>query len=134
MFLTFNKTNLNILGNFIPHELIVYDVKDPPWFNTKIKSLIHERMKTCKVLLKNIENNQQIEQLKSLQNRLKQMIDGSKHNYYSMLANKFQRNPNPYWSRLKTFSNNKKVSIIPPLFRENEFVNYLIHFLLNNVP
>ena len=71
MFLTFNKTVLNILGNFIPDELIVCDVKDPPWFNTKIKSLIHERMKTCKVLRKNIENNQQTEQLKSLQNRLK---------------------------------------------------------------
>ena len=29
-FLTFNKTVLNILSNFIPHELIVCDDKDPP--------------------------------------------------------------------------------------------------------
>ena len=32
--LTFNKTVMNILSNFIPHELIVCDEKDPPWFNT----------------------------------------------------------------------------------------------------
>ena len=122
---TFNKTALNILSNFIPHELIVCDGKDPPWFNTKIKSLIHEKIKTYKVFRINIENNRQIEKTKSLQNRLKWMIDDSKHNCYSRLSNKLlnvQRNSKPYWSILKTFLNNKKVPIIPPLFRENEFV------------
>ena len=38
--LIFNKTVLNILSNFIPHEVIVCDDKDPPWFSGKIKSLI----------------------------------------------------------------------------------------------
>ena len=33
-----------------------------------------------------------------------------------------QRNSKPYWSILKTFLNNTKVPIIPPLFYENEFV------------
>ena len=55
--LTFNKAVLNILSNFIPHELIVCDDKDSLWFNTKIKSLIHKEIKTCKVLRKNIENS-----------------------------------------------------------------------------
>ena len=36
----FNKTVLNVLSNFIPHEVIVCDDKDPPWFNRKIKLLI----------------------------------------------------------------------------------------------
>ena len=123
--LTFNKTVLNILSNFIPHELIVCDDKDSPWLNTKIKSLIHEKIKRYKVLRKNIENNQQTEKLKFLQNRLKWMIDDSKHNYYSRLANKLlnvQSNSKPYRSILKTFSNNKKVPTIAPLFHENEFV------------
>ena len=57
--LTFNKTILNILSNFIPLELVVCDGKDPLWLNTKIKSLIHEKIKTYKVLRKNIENNSQ---------------------------------------------------------------------------
>ena len=33
----FNKTVFNVLSNFIPHEVIVCDDKDPPWFNGKIK-------------------------------------------------------------------------------------------------
>ena len=52
--LTFNKTVFNIFSNFIPHELIVCDDKDPSWFNTKIKPTIHEKIKTYKVLHKNI--------------------------------------------------------------------------------
>ena len=49
---------LNILSNFIPHKLIVYDGKDRPCFNTKIKSLIHEKSKQA--LCKNIENYHQV--------------------------------------------------------------------------
>ena len=122
--LTFNKTALNILRNFIPHRLTVCDDKDPSWLNTKAKLLTHKKIKTYKVLCKNTENKQQIEKLKYLQNRLQWMIDDSKH-YYSCLVNKLlnvQRNSKPYRSILKTFSNNKKVPIIPHLFQENELV------------
>ena len=67
----FNKTVLNILSNFIPHELIVCNEKDPSWVNSKIKSLIHGKIKTYKIICKNIGNNHQIGKLKSLQNHLK---------------------------------------------------------------
>ena len=40
----FNRTILNILSNFIPHETIVCNDKDPPWFNNRIKTLIKEKM------------------------------------------------------------------------------------------
>ena len=40
----FNETFLNILRNFITHETVLCDDKDPPWFNNKVKSLIHEKM------------------------------------------------------------------------------------------
>ena len=39
----FSNTILNILSNFIPHETIVCDDKDPPWFNRAIKSPIQEK-------------------------------------------------------------------------------------------
>ena len=32
----FNRTILNVLSNFIPHETIVCNDKDPPWFNNTI--------------------------------------------------------------------------------------------------
>ena len=50
-----SKTVMNILSNFTPHKLIVCDEKEPPWFNAKIKSLIHKKTKTCKVLRKNVK-------------------------------------------------------------------------------
>ena len=40
----FNRTILNLLSNVIPHETIVCNDKDPPWFNNRIKTLIHEKM------------------------------------------------------------------------------------------
>ena len=43
------KTIQNILSNFSPHQTITIDDKDrpppPPWFNTKLKSLIQETNK-----------------------------------------------------------------------------------------
>ena len=33
----FNKTMKKIFSNYIPHETITCDDKDPPWFNKKIK-------------------------------------------------------------------------------------------------
>ena len=32
-----NTTIKNIIENFIPHEMIICDYKDPPWINNKIK-------------------------------------------------------------------------------------------------
>ena len=42
----FNRTILNILSNFIPHEIIVCNEKDPPWFNNRRKTLIQEKSAT----------------------------------------------------------------------------------------
>ena len=39
------KTIQNILSNFIPYQAITTDDKNPPWFNTKTKSLLQEKNK-----------------------------------------------------------------------------------------
>ena len=44
--LTFNKTALKVLSNFIPHEVKVCDDKDLPYLNGKIKSLINEKLRS----------------------------------------------------------------------------------------
>ena len=36
----FTKTLLNIIQNFIPHETIICDERDPPWINKEIKKLM----------------------------------------------------------------------------------------------
>ena len=34
---------LKIIRNFIPHERIVCDDRDPPWMNSEIKNLINQK-------------------------------------------------------------------------------------------
>ena len=121
----FNKTVLNVLSNFIPHEVIVCDDKDPPWFNGKIKSLINEKLRTYNAYRKNIGNSQLRKNLSSLQQRLRDLIDDSKQKYFLRLTQKLntiQKSTKAYWALLKIFLNNRKIPVIPPLFHNNKFV------------
>ena len=52
----FNSTILNVLSNFIPYKFIVYDDKDPPWCNKKIRTLIQEKKVAFKNYLTNSRN------------------------------------------------------------------------------
>ena len=38
--LLFNETVLNIIRNFIPHEIVTYEDRDPPWITRHIKKAI----------------------------------------------------------------------------------------------
>ena len=121
----FNETILNILRNFILHETVLCDDRDPPWFNTKIKSLIHEKNITCKRLRSDRRNSCLRRQLNCLQDRLNESIESSKQKYYCRMTNKLtnaEKSSKAYWSILKSFLNNEKISVISPLYYENCFI------------
>ena len=71
----FNRTVKNIFSNYIPHETIISDDKDPSWFNNNIKHLIQERKNTYKSHILNDKNLQIFARVKSLQNDLKYSIE-----------------------------------------------------------
>ena len=48
-----NTTIKNIMANFIPHETIICDDRDPSWINNRIKKLINERNSLYKDYRKN---------------------------------------------------------------------------------
>ena len=123
--LIFNKTVLNILSNFIPHEVIVCNDKNLPWFNGKIKSLINKKLRTYNAYRKNIGNSQLRQNLSSLQRRLCDLVDGSKQKYFLRLTQKLniiQKSTKAYWALSKICLNNRKTLVIPPLFHNNKFV------------
>ena len=104
----FIKSVLNDLSNFVAHEAILYNDKNPLWFNSLIKSLLQVKNKVFKNKRKNFL--QTYSSLKFLHERLNSLITKSKNNYYECMANKLnnlQINPKPYWSLLKCFSNKK---------------------------
>ena len=121
----FNKTVFNVLSNFIPHEVIVCDDKDPPFFIGKIKSIFSEKLRTYNAYLKNIDNIQLRNNLISLQKRWRDLIDDSKQKYFLRLTQKLttiQKSTKAHWTLLKIFLNNRKIPVIPPLFHNNKFV------------
>ena len=121
----FTSTVMNILNNFIPHETIVCDDKDPPWFNKAIKYLIQKKKDTFKKYRKSNNNIQLLQRLRLLQEKLNPFISTSKQSYYSRMSTKltkFHKSSKAYWSLLKTFLNNRKIPVIPPLYHEGNFV------------
>ena len=63
--------------------------------------------------------------LRSLQQRLRDLIDDSKQKYFLRLSQKLttiQKNTKAYWTLLKIFLNNRKIPVILPLFHNNKFI------------
>ena len=137
-----NKTILNILSNFFPHEtLTIDDNEDSPWFPKKKKKIFQEKSNIYKSHRnsKNNNNTHYLRKLKVLQEDLHNAIKASKLNYYSLIRYK-QKNTKVYSTLLKSFFNSKKMPLIPPLFHGNDYVTdfnkkvyFLILFLRNNV-
>ena len=139
----FNKTIKNVLSNYIPHETITIDDRDPPWFNKNIKSLIEDENKAWRLYIRSNKNDSFFGKFTSLQIQLGDLIETRKQNYHFRPTGKLRdRNisPKAYWSLLKTFLNNKKVPCIPPIFYANDVVidfrkklKFLMNSLQNNV-
>ena len=119
----FNQTIINILRNFIPHEAVLFDDRDPPWMNKEIKKLIHEKKHIFNFFRGNNNDKQLLDRLKDLQTQLNFLIEKSKGKYYSRITSKLSdigKSSKTCLSILKSFLTGKKIPCIPPLFENNE--------------
>ena len=119
----FNQTIINILCNFIPHELALFDDRDSPWMNKEIKKLIHEKKNIFNCFGRNNSDKQLVDRLKDLQAQLNFLIKKSKGKCYSRITSRLRdigKISKAYWSILKSFLIDKKIQCIPPLFENNE--------------
>ena len=120
-----NETILNVFHNYVPNKYITIDDKDPVWMNDIIKS----KIKTKNLFFKKYIQNGRFEGdyvfLEALIPDINELISSTKNLYYENLAKKLN-NPllqaKTYWSILKTFYNEKKIQLIPPLLVDNNFV------------
>ena len=135
----FNQTIINILCNFIPHETVLFDDRDPPWMNKEIKKLIHEKKSIFNCFRQNNNDKQLLDRLKDLQAQLNFLIEKSKGKYYSRLTSKLSgigKSSKAYWSILKTFLIGKKFHVFHRYLKTTNILqisrkkrNYSIHFL-----
>ena len=107
------------------HETITFDDRDPPWINSQVKHLINKKNAIYKNYLKNNKSNLSFETFQSFRGQLSSLIASLKNKYYSKLAKRlldYSASTKTYWSILKTFLNNKKIPVIPPIFYDNRFI------------
>ena len=110
----FNKTIKNILSNYITHESITCDDRDPPWINNKIKQLIQKINNAYRIYILINKNPQIFEKVKHLQNQLKLSTEGKKEIYYLRISKKLMdpmTSAKTYCSILKSLLKNKKNSL-----------------------
>ena len=84
----FTKTLLNIIQNFIPHETIICDDRDPPWINKEIKKLMIKKNLAFKSYCCSNRNIFRLEKFKALQYQLHISIKESKEKYYTKLSSR----------------------------------------------
>ena len=113
-----NNTINNVLSNFIPHDIIT-------WFNKIIINLIKNKNIFYKSHTANENCTDEKEAIKALQNKSTSTIENAKSEYYSKLSMKLsnpETSSEAYWSILKSFVNDLKIPIIPPLHHNDNFI------------
>ena len=90
---------------------------------------IKAKIKTKNLVFKQYMQNERFESdfgfLKALITELNELISSTKTLYYENLAKKLNNSllqATTYWPILKTFYNNKKIPLIPPLLIDDKFV------------
>ena len=122
--LTLNEVILNMFRNYVPNKYITIHDKDPVWMNETIKNEMIVRNNLFKQYIQNGRFECDFILIERLGNELSDLISETKALYYKNLARKLNLllQAKMYWSILKTFYNNKKVPLIPPLLIDNKFV------------
>ena len=116
----FNETILNVFRNCVPNKCVTIDDKDSVWMNETIK---------LKIKAKNNVYNKYIQsgsfEIDFFLLELNEFINTTKALYYENLSKKLNNSllqAKSYWSILKTFYNEKKIPLIPPLLVDDKFV------------
>ena len=83
----FNETILNIITNFISHETKIFNDREPPWTNNKVKTMIQEKNKIYQLYLKN-KSNMLATKLETPQNLIYETLESCKSKYYENISKK----------------------------------------------
>ena len=106
----FSKTILNVFHNYIPIKTILFNDKDAPWFNNKIRKTLTKKNEIFEQYIADGKSQTNYEQLELISDSLIGTIRSFKETFYCKLSAKLA-NPSTSpktWSIVKTFVNGKK--------------------------
>ena len=121
----FTTTLFNIFRNFIPHENLKCNSKDPPWINKNIKKALRRKNRLYRKFISGGQKKEDETNLTEATNMVSELISSAKESYFVKMGCKLndpQTSPKAYWSILKRFLNKVKIPEIPPLLIDNVFV------------
>ena len=93
------KRTINNISNYIPHETITCDERDPSWINKDIK-LILDKNHPYKSYIHNGKSFQLFNQFQFLLTKLSSLIEESMSQYYTRLSHKLsdaKASQKSYW-------------------------------------
>ena len=114
----FNDILMNIFSNYIPNKYVTIDNRDPPWMTEKIKNKIN--------LKRSLSKSNKFIEIQMLSTEISTLILERKEKYFhdlSMKLNDPKTSAKTYWSILKSFYNDSKIPLIPPLLVNNKIVS-----------
>ena len=117
-----NDFLLNIYLTYIPNKTVLCDDKDPPWITNGIRTSIEMKNNAYKEYIMSDMRHNYYLPLENLTTELSNLIRDTKTEYHSKLAAKSVNPSNStkiYWSILKTFTNGRKVPVVPSLLINN---------------
>ena len=119
-----NKTLLNIFRNFIPHETLKCNYKDPPWMNKEIKSALRKKNRVYKRFICSGRLPEHEAKLQQVTEEVSNLITHSKDTYFKKLGDRLndpRTGQKTYWSVLKRVLNKTKIPNIPPILVDGIF-------------
>ena len=119
-----NDIILNVFTNVVPNKVITCDGRDPPWINNNIKSKISWKNSMYKNYKRNGKKAEDYKLLTMAVSEVSQLIEKNKDEYYYRLGKQLNdpsSSAKSYWTTLKTFYNERKIPLIPPLLVNNSF-------------
>ena len=113
-----NDLLLNIYSNYIPNTTVLCDDNDPPLITNGTRTTIEMKNNAYKEYIMSDMRHNYYVRPENLTTGLSNLIRDTKTEYHSKLAAKSvipSDSDKIYWSILKTFTNGRKVPVVPPL-------------------
>ena len=121
----FTKILLNIVSNFIPHEVKKILPRDNPWITKPLKTMIKRKNRLYKAYKNHGYRQDDKIRLDNFRIECQKAIEDAKNNYLVNLGNKLHyqhTSGKTYWKILNKVMNKSKAPKVPPLIVDNTFI------------
>jgi hypothetical protein len=124
----FSEHFLKAIESYVPSKVMTFNDRDAPWITPSLKNLVRKNTKIFKKWASEGKPESSRERVKQFQKTTNEAILDAKSDYMNNLSKKLcdpTVGKKTFWSAFNRITNKKKITNIPPLFENN---NYITNF------